>query len=352
MLKYSFVCCLLLFLVTGLFTGCHEKKPVLFHRLSNSESGIDFRNLIEENEEMNVLNYTYFYNGGGVAAGDINGDGLPDLLFTGNMVKNRLYLNKGNHRFEDITEKSGIAKAEGWCTGATMVDINGDGKLDIYICRSADVDPEKRANLLYINNGDNTFTEKAHEYGLDDKGYSTQASFFDYDKDGDLDVIIINHSLQQYTSGTLDHPQLRQQYNEFFATKLYRNDGGHFTDVSREAGILSNVLSFGLGVSISDFNNDGELDALAVTRQTPAEFAQEPLHHRIFLSKNWLDSPEFARPDNWNTLGAVIADLDRDGRLDLAFGQAYLDAGRSDGCNGYSSGMTLFYWSDTEIPSL
>jgi hypothetical protein len=313
MLKYSFVCCLLLFLVTGLFTGCHEKKPVLFHRLSNSESGIDFRNLIEENEEMNVLNYTYFYNGGGVAAGDINGDGLPDLLFTGNMVKNRLYLNKGNHRFEDITEKSGIAKAEGWCTGATMVDINGDGKLDIYICRSADVDPEKRANLLYINNGDNTFTEKAHEYGLDDKGYSTQASFFDYDKDGDLDVIIINHSLQQYTSGTLDHPQLRQQYNEFFATKLYRNDGGHFTDVSREAGILSNVLSFGLGVSISDFNNDGWPDIYV------SNDFNEPDYLFINNRNGTFTEQAQRRMDQLSlfSMGNDAADINNDGLTDL-----------------------------------
>ncbi len=257
MVKYLSFNSFLFLLMTGFVAGCNGAKNTLFRHLSKNESGIDFRNIIKENDELNVLNYTYFYNGGGVAAGDINNDGLPDLLFTGNMVKNRLYLNKGNNRFEDITEQSGIAKAEGWCTGATMVDINGDGKLDIYICRSADIDPDKRANLLYINNGDNTFTEKAHEYGLDDKGYSTQASFFDYDKDGDLDVIIINHSLQQYTTGTLDNAQLRQQYNDFFATKLYRNDGGHFTDVSHEAGIFSNVLSFGLGVSISDFNNDG-----------------------------------------------------------------------------------------------
>src|SRR5579863_1507707 len=150
--------------ILGLFvfllSACKDDQSKLFTKLSSSRTGIKFRNILKENEQANVLQYTYFYNGGGVAIGDINNDGLPDILFTGNMVPNRLYLNKGNFVFEDITEKSGIARYQGWCTGATMADVNGDGKLDIYICRSGDINPEKRKNLLFINNGDLTFTEE------------------------------------------------------------------------------------------------------------------------------------------------------------------------------------------------
>ena len=222
-----------------------------------------------EDDAFNVLNYIYFYNGGGVTIGDINNDGLPDILFTGNMVKNRLYLNKGNFKFEDITEKSGIAEKQGWCTGATMVDINGDGKMDIYICRSADGKAGMRKNLLFINNGDLTFSEKAEEYGLADAGYSTQAVFFDYDKDGDLDMFLINHSLHQYTTGAIQNPSWRKERNSNFSCRLYRNDWNDslhhpvFTDVSNQAGITSNVLTFGLGVVVSDINNDGWPDIYA-----------------------------------------------------------------------------------------
>src|SRR4051812_26630626 len=180
---------------------CGNDKSHLFTNLKESATQINFSNTLFEDGPLNVANYIYFYNGGGVAVGDINNDGLPDILFTGNMVRNRLYINKGNFKFEDITKQSGVDEKQGWCTGATMVDINNDGKLDIYICRSADINPAKRKNLLFINNGDLTFTEKADEYGLGEVGYSTQASFFDYDKDGDLDCFIINHSLQKYTAG-------------------------------------------------------------------------------------------------------------------------------------------------------
>ena len=165
-------------LVIVMLSGCGDDHSKLFTKLDYDRTGIDFKNQLFESDAFNVLNYIYFYNGGGVAIGDINNDGLPDILFTGNMVKNRLFLNKGNFKFEDITAKSGIADMQGWCTGATMVDINGDGKLDIYICRSADGHPEMRKNLLFINNGDLTFSEKAEEYGLADEGYSTQAVFF------------------------------------------------------------------------------------------------------------------------------------------------------------------------------
>lgn len=248
-------------LISILFTlimmiSCKDKSPVLFTLMDQSDTGIDFRNNLQPSKEIDIMKYTYFYNGGGVAVGDINNDGLQDIFFTGNMVKNRLYLNKGNFEFENITLSSRITEKQGWSTGATMVDINNDGFLDIYICQSADYSPERRKNLLYVNNGDLTFTEKAEQYGLADQGYSTQASFFDYDKDGDLDMFLINHSLQQYTTGAQENPEVRKIKNPDFACKLYRNDNGHFKDVSEEAGIISNVLTFGLGLAISDVNND------------------------------------------------------------------------------------------------
>ena len=213
-----------------LLNACSQSSKT-FVEMSESKTGIDFNNYLEESDELNVLNYTYFYNGGGVATGDLNNDGLPDIVFTGNMVRNKIFINKGDMKFEDITSTSGIAANQGWCTGVTLVDINSDGWLDIYICRSADASPERRANLLFINNKDLTFSEQASGYGLADQGYSTQSAFFDYDRDGDLDAVVINHSLKKYTTGVSDNPELRREENPFFASKLYRNDGGRFCTV-------------------------------------------------------------------------------------------------------------------------
>jgi enediyne biosynthesis protein E4 len=228
----------------------------LFTKISSSSSNINFKNLLIEDDEFNVLSYPYFYNGGGVAVGDVNNDGFTDVFFTGNMVKNRLYLNKGNMKFEDITPTSTVADKQGWCTGATMADVNADGWLDIYVCRSADGDKEKRKNLLFINNHDNTFTEQAEQFGIADMGYSTQAAFFDYDKDNDLDLVVINHSQKEYMQGQQEKPGIRQQKNPDYSTHLYRNDNGHYTNVTDSAGITSNVLTFGLGLAVSDLNND------------------------------------------------------------------------------------------------
>ncbi len=242
-----------------LLYSCSNKAPKLFSKLSEDASGINFRNMLkEDNPDFNILQYPYFYNGSGVAVGDINNDGLPDICFTGNMVKNRLYINKGNFRFEDITEKSGIAAKEGWCTGVTMVDINADGKLDIYICRSGLSNVDFRRNLLFVNNGDLTFSEKAAAYGLDDAGYSTQASFFDYDKDGDMDMFLINQSTPEYSKAQTEYARLRfKKGDSTFHNKLYRNDGAHFVNVNNQAGIHSNVLTFSLGISTADINQDG-----------------------------------------------------------------------------------------------
>ncbi len=314
------VCKQLLFiLIVTIFIGCGDDTSKLFTKLSQERTGIDFTNQLFEDENFNVLNYIYFYNGGGVAIGDINNDGLPDVLFTGNMVKNRLYLNKGNFKFEDITAKSGIAEKQGWCTGATMVDINGDGKLDIYICRSADGNPDKRENLLYINNGDLTFTEKAAEYGLADKGYSTQAVFFDYDKDGDLDMFLINHSLHQYTTGAIENSGWRQQKNNDFACKLYRNDWNEslhhpvFTDVSDQAGIRSNLLTFGLGVVVSDINNDGWPDIYMSNDFNEPDYLFINNKNGTFTEKlhDYMDHVSLY------SMGCDAADFNNDGLIDI-----------------------------------
>jgi enediyne biosynthesis protein E4 len=295
-------------------SGCTaDKDNTLFTSVSNNTTGIDFRNTIFEDGPLNITNYIYFYNGAGVATGDVNNDGLVDILFTGNMVKNRLYINKGNFKFEDITAQSGIAEKQGWCTGATMVDINGDGKLDIYICRSADINPEMRKNLLFINNGNLTFTEKAAEYGLDDIGYSTQAAFFDYDKDGDLDCFINNHSIQKYTAGVQDDPAIRNERNPIYASKLYRNDNGHYTDVSLAAGITSNVLTFGLGIAVSDINNDGWPDVYVSN-----DFNEQD--YFFINNKNGTFSDQLAKrmsEVSLYSMGNDAADYDNDGLVDL-----------------------------------
>lgn len=250
---------LCVFIYSSFLCSCGADHSKLFTKLSAEKTGVNFRNLLkEDNPQFNILYYPYYYNGGGVAAGDINNDGLVDVCFTGNMVKNRLYVNKGNFEFEDITEKSGIASREGWCTGVTFVDINNDGWQDIYICRSGLPNVSYRKNLLFINNHDLTFTEKAAEFGLDDPGYSTQASFFDYDKDGDLDMFLINQSSPEYSRGKIEYLELRNQRGDTtLENKLYRNDNGHFSNVTFQSGIHSNKLSFSLGISTADINQDG-----------------------------------------------------------------------------------------------
>jgi enediyne biosynthesis protein E4 len=296
-----------------LITSCSDKKNTLFTAFSEGKTGINFRNLLKESEDFNVMTYQYFYNGSGVASGDINNDGLVDLCFTGNMVKNRLYLNKGNFQFEDITQKSTIADKQGWCTGVTMVDINADGWLDIYICRTADGDVEKRKNLLFINNKDLTFTEKAAEYGLADEGYSTHASFFDMDKDGDLDMFLLNHSSNEYAGFKRELVNMKQQKNPLFGSKLYRNDGGKFTNITEAAGITSNVLSFGLGVAVFDANNDSWLDIYVSN-----DFNEEDY---LFLNqKNGTFKEKVRETFDYVSLfsmGSDAADFNNDGKIDL-----------------------------------
>lgn len=237
-------------------TACHPAKetPALFELLSPSATGVRFENRLPEDTSFNILNYLYYYNGGGVAVGDVNGDGLPDLYFTANVGGNHLYINKGNYRFEDVTERAGVGGRPGWTTGVTMADVNGDGRLDIYVSGVTYLGMQGH-NTLYINNGDGTFTDRTKEYGLEHVGYSTQALFFDYDGDGDLDMFLLNHSV--HTERTIGRQADRNERTPRTGGMLFRNDGGHFTDVSAQAHIYGGVEAFGLGVVASDFNGDG-----------------------------------------------------------------------------------------------
>ncbi|MFC4722459.1 VCBS repeat-containing protein [Geojedonia litorea] len=230
-----------------------------FELLSAEQTGIQFSNDLESTDEFNVYRYRNFYNGGGVAIGDINNDGLQDIYLTSNLNKNKLYLNKGNFTFEDITETSGVGGTKAWSTGVSMVDINGDGLLDIYVCNSGDVKGDNKQNEFFINNGDLTFTERAAEFGLDDMGYSTHASFFDYDNDGDLDVYLLNNSYQAIGSFNLTKNE-RPIRDTLGGDKLFENRDGKFIDVSEQAGIYGSIIGFGLGVTVGDFNNDNWQD--------------------------------------------------------------------------------------------
>ncbi|MFL5789450.1 MAG: VCBS repeat-containing protein [Flavisolibacter sp.] len=246
-------------ILAQILLSCHSKDE-LFTSLSSSHTNITFTNKLEKIKAFGILYYLYYYNGGGVSIGDINNDGLPDIYFTANSFGgNKLYINKGNFEFEDITEKAGVAGSADWCTGSTMADVNGDGLLDIYVCTVNKIHRLKGHNLLYINNGNGTFTESSSRYGLDFSGYSTQAVFFDYDHDGDLDCFLLNQS-QQPNQNIVDTSH-RKQIDPNSGGRLFRNELNNgktgFTDVSLNAGILESSLGYGLGVAVSDMNNDG-----------------------------------------------------------------------------------------------
>ncbi|MEO6000500.1 MAG: VCBS repeat-containing protein [Chitinophagaceae bacterium] len=247
----------ILYTVLLIISFCNGKAQPLFTLLPASKTGINFQNNIKESSTHNVLKYEYFYNGGGTAVGDLNNDGLPDIVFTANMDQPKVYFNKGNFVFDDVTTKSKI-RADGWKTGVTMADVNADGWLDIYICRSGNEEPDLRRNLLFINQKNGTFKEMAALYNINDKGYSTQAAFFDYDNDGDLDMYLLNHPVKRYTR--FDVAYMKSARDSLAGDKLFRNDGDHFTDVSVNAGIIGNPIGFGLGIAIADFNGDGWTD--------------------------------------------------------------------------------------------
>ncbi len=243
--------------------SCDTQQPRVFSNPDAAITGIDFANTLTETDELNILDYLYFYNGGGVAIGDVDNDGLPDIFFSGNQVKNKLYRNKGNLTFEDITHTAGVAGNSTWNTGTVMGDVNGDGLLDIYVCAVVGIKGFNGYNELYINNGTDssgavTFTESAAKYGLDFDSYSSSAAFLDYDLDGDLDMYLLNHAV--HTQESFGNAELRRKRDFQTGDKLLRNDGGKFTDVSEEAGIYGGINGYGLGVAVADFNQDGYPD--------------------------------------------------------------------------------------------
>ena len=245
-----------------LFFSCDridENDQIIFELLSAEKTRIDFENTLTYSDEFNIYKYRNFYNGGGVGLGDVNNDGLLDIYLTANQLSNRLYINKGNFVFEDVTIKAKIGGNRAWSTGVAMVDINSDGWLDIYVCNSGDVNGDNKQNEFFINNRDGTFSEKAEQMGLADSGYSTHASFFDYDKDGDLDVYLLNNSYTAIGSFNLQKNE-RGIRDKKGGDKLFRNDAGRFIDVSDEAGIFGSEIGFGLGVSVADLDKDGWLD--------------------------------------------------------------------------------------------
>ncbi|HEX3768761.1 MAG TPA: VCBS repeat-containing protein, partial [Puia sp.] len=298
-------------------SACHSKESEtpaepLFQLLPANETGIHFKNRVEDSKDFNIFTYRNFYNGGGVAIGDVDHDGRPDIFFTSNQHENQLYLNKGNWKFEEVAAKSGLTSTHHWHTGVCMVDINGDGWLDIYVCNGGNVPGDDRANELYINQRDGTFKEEAHAYGLDDHGISTQAIFFDYDHDGDLDCLVLNNSNKSVESFgyTKDLRMIRDPEN---GDRLYRNDNGHFTDVSQQAGIYGSAIAFGLGVTVGDVNNDGwediyisndffERDYLYINQQngTFKEVIGDAMGH---LSQG--------------SMGSDMADINNDAYLDI-----------------------------------
>ena len=245
-----------------LFFSCERisnNDQIIFELLSTDTTGIDFENSLSYSDEFNIYKYRNFYNGGGVGLGDVNNDGLLDIYLTANQLSNRLYINKGDFVFEDVTKTAKIGGNRAWSTGVAMVDINSDGWLDIYVCNSGDVNGDNKQNEFFINNKDGTFSEKAKEMGLADTGLSTHASFFDYDKDGDLDVYLLNNSFTAIGSFNLQKNQ-RGVRDKKGGDKLFRNDAGKFIDVTEKAGIYGSEIGFGLGVSVADLNKDGWLD--------------------------------------------------------------------------------------------
>jgi len=310
-LIYFFSVSLLVF-TTSCSRQVHEKEVKLFTPLSPDSTGITFRNTLLFNQEFNIYTYRNFYNGGGVGLGDVNNDGLVDIYLTANQGPNKLYLNKGNFRFEDITDKAGVAGTKAWSTGVSLADVNGDGWIDIYVCNSGDIKGDDKENELFINNGDLTFTERAKEFGIADKGFTTHAVFFDYDRDNDLDLYILNNSYQSIGSFNLMKNE-RPKRDLLGGDKLMRNDGDHFTDVSEFAGIYGSIIGFGLGATVGDVNNDGWLDIYVSNDFFERDYLYLNNHNGTF--KECLTDQ--MKSISGASMGADLADINNDGWSDI-----------------------------------
>jgi enediyne biosynthesis protein E4 len=304
------------FLLLICITACKQQPLLQFTDVSES-SGISFANNIKETEDQNIFTYEYMYNGAGVAVGDVNNDGLPDVFFTANQLPDQLYLNKGNLKFEDITEASHVAGKQGWKTGVTMADVNADGKLDIYVCYSGNGDPESRSNELFINKGNENgvpvFDEEAKQFGLDAPGTnSTQAVFFDYDHDDDLDMFLLNHATMFY-SPLVNTYKLRHKRHPWFSNYLFRNDNGHFIDVSAQSGIAGGGNNFGLGIVASDINNDGWPDLYMTNDYEEQDFLLLNNHDGTFTEVTKQSLKHISKYG----MGCDVADYNNDGLMDI-----------------------------------
>ncbi len=287
----------------------------LFSRLPSGYTGVRFENRLTDTRELNVFTYRNYYNGGGTALGDLTGDGLPEIVLTSNLGGPRLYLNEGKFRFRDVTEQAGL-KRKGWTTGVTLADVNGDGRLDIYICHAGNGDGTLRANELYINQGLNadgvpTFVEQAAAYGVADSGYSTQAVFFDSDRDGDLDLFVINNSPRPVASFPVTNT--RGVRDPLGGAKLYRNDGGHFVDVSAAAGIFGSEIGLGLGLVVSDVNRDGWPDIYVANDFFERDYLYINKGDGTFAERLEQEMPYISL----SSMGLDIADVNNDGWPDI-----------------------------------
>ena len=312
-LKFRTRLVLITLLISILMWSCKTgrsnlNQAPLFSLLDEKQTHIGFINKLENTEQLNTYTFRNFYNGAGVGIGDFNNDGLPDIYFCANQAGNRLYINKGNFVFEDVTDHAGVACEGSWSTGVSIADVNGDGWLDIYVCKSGDPNSKNRHNELFINNGDLTFTERAAEYGLDIVGLSNHAALFDYDRDGDLDCYLLCNSFQSVTEFSMN-PGERLVRDSLGGNRLFRNDNGHFTDVSKESGIYGSKIGFGLGVTIGDINRDG----------WPDIYISNDFFERDYLYLNNKNGTftesleEEMRETSQGAMGADMADINNDG---------------------------------------
>ncbi len=294
-----------------ILSSCKDKEGDLFRYVSPEKSNLKFENTVEETDDLNILDYLYFYNGGGLAVGDINNDSLPDIFFSANQGSNKLFLNKGDLNFEEISETAGVQGNSDWQTGAVMVDINHDGLLDIYVSAVVGINGFDGHNELYINNGDLTFSERSREYGLDLDTFSSSTAFLDYDKDGDLDLFILNHAV--HTQNSFGKASLRYDRSYETGDRLMRNDNGSFTDVSEEAGIYGGINGYGLGVAIADFNQDGWPDIYVGN-----DFHEDDYYYLNQGDGTFKESlKDYFGHTSRFTMGSDVADINNDGWPDL-----------------------------------